>query len=167
MRSQCVFITSAPEALAIPSRTQWPLSQADVLCPTSGKPSLQGQKWKPAPGSSKRKPLYKNNCSYSGSFQWNKGSLRKRLFYPAKEGSQLLSITASRGIHCINHSNSNEQGLKAYLSIREAIMATQSFLESCLEIELQLKANSKFGKFHSDLQLVIPRNQFFRLGWSG
>lgn len=89
---------------------------------------------------------------------------RKRLFYPAKEGSQLLSITDSRGIHCINHNNSNEQGLKSYLSIREVIMAMQSFLESCLEIELQLKANSKFGKFHSDLQLVIPRNQFFRLG---
>lgn len=89
---------------------------------------------------------------------------RKRLFYPAKEGSQLLSITDSRGIHCINHNNSNEQGLKSYLSIREVIMATQSFLESCLEIELQLKANSKFRKFHSDLQLVIPRNQFFRLG---
>lgn len=72
----------------------------------------------------------------------------------------------SHGIHCINHNNSNEQGPKSYLPIREAIMATQSFLESCLELELQWEANSKFGKFHPDLQLVIPGKLFSRPGWS-
>lgn len=52
-----------------------------------------------------------------------------------KEGSQLLSIADCHGIHCINHNNNNEQDLNSYLSIRESIVAMQSFLESCLEIE--------------------------------
>lgn len=87
--------------------------------------------------------------------------LEKETFLSSEGGK---SVADSRGIHCINHNNSKEQGLKSYLPIREAIMAVQSFLESCLEIELPLKANSKFGKFHSDLQLVIPRKLFFRPG---